>query len=840
MSYRAPSHPRTILVIASLFAAVSVAGASTVVDDWSKPVEPLTEYLAVAGHVLGGERDVVRSGPSTRWTWDGADGTVELDPTGLGGVDLTAGGFESVFVVGVPASAVAAELTLEVWTGAGRPSAVRVDVDAGVARGIEIPFSDFRGADLADVGAVAVELSAGLVPTSIATGSRIARSWSQRPAAGEDGGATLRTLSLTQTSGGGSEPLDFVMRPDSLLAGSVVVSQGQVLVGNGPGDTWLHVDLGVLAAGKTATVSFQDSGRGPAVRPATVVLQDGDTPAGGGGAAVDLLNPPMTSGTGAVGFVGAVAGDRFVWFDTGIAFLASDVMSNILSGGEAVMGVGDAAQFIYSPSIDGDDGVWTQAGLLAVENTAAPDQPAPTQSTFHSRPTMIPTGQAHWVAGLDPTGGTTSNARVLYTSTDGTPATITSVLQSGDMVDGLAISSGSSGILFDYWFSDDGAHHIHELDMASGSTADDNAIYFDGSLIARESLPNGSGDNWDNFDLMAVNTSGDHVFSGDTDGDTGSDEFIAYNGAIALREGDMVGGVALPSGVAVRALGLNDAGQAVHAWGSTGFGESVFFACDAGDLAGTSTLVLSTGDGIDTDGDMAADATVTDLNTFANSVDLAEDGRLFLEVELDFGGGEVEVILELDLPSCGGVFPVINEIDYDQDMTDEEEFIEIYNGTGAAVNLDTFSLELVNGNGGGAAVYDTIDLPNVMLADGDFYVVCGDAAMVPNCDLDVTPDSNLVQNGPPDAVALLESGVIVDTVSYEGDTGAPYTEGSGTGLEDDPAIDFFSISRTADGVDTDQNNLDFAGRCNSPGEANLSTTSGCMQIPVELLSFEVD
>ena len=41
-----------------------------------------------------------------------------------------------------------------------------------------------------------------------------------------------------------------------------------------------------------------------------------------------------------------------------------------------------------------------------------------------------------------------------------------------------------------------------------------------------------------------------------------------------------------------------------------------------------------------------------------------------------------------------------------------------------------------------------------------------------------------MQNGAPDAVGLLLYGALVDAVSYEGDTGAPYTEGSGTGLED--------------------------------------------------------
>lgn len=169
-----------------------------------------------------------------------------------------------------------------------------------------------------------------------------------------------------------------------------------------------------------------------------------------------------------------------------------------------------------------------------------------------------------------------------------------------------------------------------------------------------------------------------------------------------------------------------------------------------------------------------------------------------------------------------------------------EEFIEIYNPTAGPVNLDSYAIELVDGMGGGATVYQTLELGNVMLAAGDFYVVCADMAMVPFCDLDVMPDTDLIQDGAPDAVALTFLGTVIDTVSYDGSTGAPYTEGSGVGLVDDPANAFFSISRTTDGADTDQNNVDFAGRCNSPGLANMATTTGCMMVPVELQSFSVE
>jgi predicted extracellular nuclease len=182
---------------------------------------------------------------------------------------------------------------------------------------------------------------------------------------------------------------------------------------------------------------------------------------------------------------------------------------------------------------------------------------------------------------------------------------------------------------------------------------------------------------------------------------------------------------------------------------------------------------------------------------------------------------------------------VINEIDYDQPGTDTAEFIELLNTGPVAADLSLFSLQLVNGAGGGAAVYATIALPAVSLAPGGYFVVCSNAATVADCDLDVSPNTDLIQNGAPDAVALFRGATLVDTVSYEGDTGAPFTEGSGAGLEDPGTTgnDDLGISRCPDGSDTDQNNLDFSLRAITPGAANA-----CVEPPTggDLVINEVD
>jgi uncharacterized protein len=160
---------------------------------------------------------------------------------------------------------------------------------------------------------------------------------------------------------------------------------------------------------------------------------------------------------------------------------------------------------------------------------------------------------------------------------------------------------------------------------------------------------------------------------------------------------------------------------------------------------------------------------------------------------------------------------VINEVDYDQPSTDTAEFLELKNVSASAIDLDAYSVELVNGSGGGATVYQAIDLPAVGLASGDHYVVCANAATTVNCDLDIV---NSIQNGDPDAIGLRLGTALVDALSYGGNSGAPYTEGSGVGLVDVSSASDQGLSRCPDGTDTDRNNVDFLSRPITPGAGN--------------------
>ena len=93
-----------------------------------------------------------------------------------------------------------------------------------------------------------------------------------------------------------------------------------------------------------------------------------------------------------------------------------------------------------------------------------------------------------------------------------------------------------------------------------------------------------------------------------------------------------------------------------------------------------------------------------------------------------------------------------------------------------------------------------------------------------NCDLDTTPDTDLIQNGAPDAIALVNGDAIDDTVSYEGEVPG-YTEGAGGAPTDTAASGTAqSISRVPDGCDTDVNATDFTLVDATPGAANAAAS----------------
>lgn len=101
-----------------------------------------------------------------------------------------------------------------------------------------------------------------------------------------------------------------------------------------------------------------------------------------------------------------------------------------------------------------------------------------------------------------------------------------------------------------------------------------------------------------------------------------------------------------------------------------------------------------------------------------------------------------------------GPVAIINELDADTVSTDTAEFIELYDGGAGNTSLDGLALVLYNGSTD--VSYNAFDLDGRSTDAAGYFVLCGNAANVPNCHLDVTPDTDLIQNGQ-DAVALYQA-----------------------------------------------------------------------------------
>ena len=368
---------------------------------------------------------------------------------------------------------------------------------------------------------------------------------------------------------------------------------------------------------------------------AQIVVKAGDEVAPG--KFVSTLNSPFTNGNGQVGFVGATSdSDRFIWFDNGPIFFASSVAAFSLTGGESTMGIGDNGEFIYSPSVSGGDGVWSNLGLLVRLGDPAPGFPGE-EIRFASRPQMADDGTSYWVSGRRPIGGGTQ-FRVLYKADP--VGAIAPVVTVGDVVGGRLVDE----IDFDYCPSGDGNHLIQALDLVAPSGVQPH-IVVDGAIVAEAGMPAGNGANWQNFDVVSINNNGDYIFTGDTDASS-NDEFIAYNGFVELDNNDVVDGIPMTN-LDVLGASINNLGYVIYAIGLTG-NENLFFAIDH--KLDQARLLIRVGDTLDINDDGIADYTISDFNgsnIIGPSLEFAEDGRAFIEVDLTpaAGGADVEAVI---------------------------------------------------------------------------------------------------------------------------------------------------------------------------------------------------
>ncbi len=177
----------------------------------------------------------------------------------------------------------------------------------------------------------------------------------------------------------------------------------------------------------------------------------------------------------------------------------------------------------------------------------------------------------------------------------------------------------------------------------------------------------------------------------------------------------------------------------------------------------------------------------------------------------------------------------INEVDYDNVGADNDEFVEIYNYGPSPVDLTNISLVLVNGSSTVNAEYDRIALASIGVLNPGEYLVVGSPSLLATVPVAVptvafASASNSIQNGAPDAVALVDFAglTVIDALSYEGEVidpsipGLPspvvLVSGTATSAADSNSL-AGSIVRVSDSGD-DDSDFQFSGTP-TPGAANL-------------------
>ncbi len=396
----------------------------------------------------------------------------------------------------------------------------------------------------------------------------------------------------------------------------------------------------------------------PLIIPGEVILQEGDMPAGLGGAALTSFSQLSLNAQGQAGVLGEnnFSGHQ-LWVDGAVVWASWDETTRNLGLGTSNtqhVGIGDAGEYVYRP-VDGTlDLLWTHSGALLVEDDACPAGISGLIGSIE-RPGMTPSGGLFWMSALDRDANGSNDGKALFFSTDGTLANTASVLKSGDAVGPYAVRDLTLGLNGTKWaMSSDGAHYVALVEVDDQpsppvTAANDEILVVDGTpaLQENEAATGGTG-NWDTVEILSINSAGDYIVTGDQTGDSTTDDFLAYNGTVAVAEGDDIGGVTLGEFVGAE---LTDSGFLAFWTGGTS--EALFFSCDASDVANNAQLVLKRDDLLDTDGDGIGDFEVTDLNgTVTTGGGLALDDQLNLLLNVDLDGPN-EAIIKLPVSCCG-------------------------------------------------------------------------------------------------------------------------------------------------------------------------------------------
>ncbi len=312
------------------------------------------------------------------------------------------------------------------------------------------------------------------------------------------------------------------------------------------------------------------------------------------------------------------------------------------------LGVSSPTGWMYLPATAGKLTVYTDQGQLITEGAAAPGYPVAATFTNIERATRVATNAIYFHASVDVTGDLLSDESALYRTLDGTVGNLQPLLRNGSTVDAFNVTA----IARDYSVSTDGSHYVSTV-VGAGSAR---ALVVDGQIGALKGAATGDEGNWSSFGYVAVSNSGAWVALADTDAPTLRDQVVMYNGQVALREGDVTGGVPLQNPAQARVVAINDLDQVAHLWTYASGEESLFFSCQGDSLASTSRLILSEDDEVDVDGDGVADATLKEFrrpSNRRNPIVLTNDRRLIFKADLGFLSGTKRALISVAVTCCG-------------------------------------------------------------------------------------------------------------------------------------------------------------------------------------------
>ncbi len=375
---------------------------------------------------------------------------------------------------------------------------------------------------------------------------------------------------------------------------------------------------------------------------------DGVTPIG-------FDDPTMNSnGTVAVVGISTVASNDFVFVHDSIFFQASQWGSPIIEPIANQCGIDDFGNVMFMGDDEFNEELIYKSdiGQIIREEDSAPGFANPAVINFIYRPMMLPNGWIYFIASIDEDNNGSTDSRAMYQVS---PAGVVALLYStNNLLDGQVMSS-SNGYDFDFDVSENQVYSINVVDLNTGSTINDAAVSINGTIIVQENTPIDLTENFDNFDMVRINSSGDNIITGDSDGSATSDEYIIVNGDIQVREGDFLDGIELTTPATCQGVDINDNGDVAFTWAISGIQEYLFSGNvnDPGGLA-DANMILKRNDSLDIDGDFEWDYYITDFNAFTGfrGFELKDTNILYLHVDvIDTAGLSREAIIKID-PFC--------------------------------------------------------------------------------------------------------------------------------------------------------------------------------------------